>query len=94
VNKQPLRCIHCGGLFRREAGAGLCCGPGCEDKYKATTEQNRKALADAGFVQHPETPNIWHKDGVAVTEEQVKHHGIEKTIHLHAGAVAEHAARV
>jgi hypothetical protein len=87
-SRQPLKCYHCKTSFPRTPGAGLFCGKDCEDAHCAAIEDNRKQLTDAGFVQHPETPNIWQKDGVAVTEEQVKHVGFEKAVQLHASHLA------
>jgi len=55
-------------------------------------DEHRKALTNAGFVQHPEIPNVWNKDGVAITEEQVKHVGFQKAVRQHGSAAAEHAA--
>jgi hypothetical protein len=91
MSKKPLACRHCKKPFRRAAGAGLECGSDCEQAYINAMDAHRKALSAAGFVQHPETPNVWHKDGVAITEEQVKHVGFEKAIRKHTSAVAEHS---
>jgi len=57
-------------------------------------DEHRKALADAGFVQHAETPNIWHKDDVSITEEQVKHVGFQKAVRQHGSAAAEYGVEV
>lgn len=92
MSKKPLACRHCGKQFARAAGAGLFCGKDCEDAHCSAMDDHRKSLTDAGFVQHPETPNIWHKDGVALTEEQVKHVGFEKAVRQHGSAVAEHSS--
>ncbi len=89
MSKKPLACRHCGTQFRRSAGAGLFCGDNCELAHDKANASNRESLLSAGFTQHEETPNIWVKDGVAVTEEQVKHQGLVKALHKHAGAVHE-----
>lgn len=93
MSKKPLACRHCGSKFPRAAGAGLFCGSDCQMQHEAYTENATFDLKAAGFEQHPETPNIWHKDGVAITEEQVKHVGFEKAVRQHGSAAAEHEVK-
>jgi hypothetical protein len=50
-------------------------------------------LLDAGFAQHPDIPNLWMKDGVAVSHEAVKHDGIEKVLVRHQAVVQSQAQR-
>ena len=47
-------------------------------------EAAREGLKAAGFEQHAEAPNLWLKDGTAVSEEHVKQIGIEKALTIHA----------
>lgn len=61
----------------------LFCSEACGQKPK---EAHAKLLA-AGFEPDPYAPNIYRKDGVAVTVEQVNHVGIDKTILHHSFAV-------
>lgn len=93
MSKKPLGCHHCGKPFRRAPGAGRFCGDTCEKAHAAAMDQHRKSLTDAGFLQHSETPNLWLKDGVAISEEQVKNIGFEKAMRKHQSAAAEHAAK-
>jgi hypothetical protein len=88
-NRKPLKCAHCGNDFPRTAGAGLFCGDDCKAEFAKAHELTKGMLMEAGFTQHPETPNLWVKDGVAVALENVKHVGMDKTIQRHASAVAE-----
>ena len=88
MSKQPLRCIHCGQQFPRIAGAGLCCGDDCAKQHEAAREQIRKDLSAGGFTQNAETPNLWTKDGVSITEEHVKHAGMAVAMQQHASHAA------
>lgn len=45
-------------------------------------------LTASGFEPHGEVSNLWVKDGHAVSVEQVKIIGIEKTLAIHASHVA------
>ncbi len=89
MSKKPLGCHHCGQHNQRLPGAGLFCGADCEKQHGEAIVNTRKTLAANGFVQHHEVSNIWTKNGVAVTEEMVKHVGIDKTSQRHLSAVAE-----
>lgn len=68
----------------------LFCSKACGQKPKEVKSQ----LLDAGFEPDPYTPNIYRKDGVAVTTEQVNHVGIDKALLHHTHAVEAHKARL
>lgn len=76
--KTPV-CRTCGGkvLF-----GNLFCSKACGQKPKEAHSQ----LVEAGFEPDPYTPNIYRKDGVAVTAEQVNHVGLAKTLLIHGHA--------
>ena len=76
--KRPV-CRVCTG---KVINGNLYCSKACGQKPKEVHAQ----LVAAGYEPDPDTPNIYRKDGVAVTTEQVNHVGLAKTIlhHQHA----------
>lgn len=81
-------CRQCGG---RVAYGNLVCSAGCgavAEKERATIEA---ALHAAGFLRDDAIPNIYRKDGVAVTVEHVTHVGMDRALAQHAAAAAKHA---
>lgn len=75
------------------AGAGLFCGNDCKAAFIAANESTKGMLVEAGFTQHPDTPNLWVKDGVAIAQEHVNFLGFDKAVLRHQSAVREHAAK-
>lgn len=51
-------------------------------------ENMRFDLKKAGFEQHVDVPNLWVKDGVAISEEQSKKIGLTKALARHASHAA------
>ncbi len=83
------RCIACRDLVGHSTlTEGLFCSPACRDKYAADHLAIGKQLTEAGFSQHPDTPNMWLKQDVAITAEEVRNHGITKVLERHARAIA------
>lgn len=76
--KRPV-CRVCGG---KVLYGNLYCSKACGQKPK----EAHSLLLASGFEPDPYTPNIYRKDGVAVTVEAVNHVGLEKTLlsHQHA----------
>lgn len=79
-------CRVCSG---RVVNGNLYCSKACGQVPK----EAHSKLLEAGFEPDPYTPNIYRKDGVAVTVEQVNHVGIDKTILLHQHATEAHKAK-
>lgn len=46
-------------------------------------------LADTGFIQVKEIPNLWVKDGVHVSIDEVMREGLHPTLARHQQAVRE-----
>jgi hypothetical protein len=86
---EGFSCIHCGARMPWEPGADLHCGEDCVKERAKAVAEAVEALCEAGFEQHPEAPNMWLKDFVAITIEQVLNDGIETTLAAHTIA-AQH----
>lgn len=72
-------CRTCGG---KVLYGDLFCSKACGQAPKQAHEQ----LKAAGFEPDATAPNIYRKDGVAVTVEAVHHVGLAKTLRAHAHA--------
>jgi hypothetical protein len=83
------RCKRCGGAVKY---GDLHCGVKCRDAMKLLALEHEAALRAAGFVRHAKAPNVWLKDGVAVTRERMAKRGMDKTLVDHAAVVAQIAA--
>ena len=79
--KKP-KCRFCGSPVLY---GNLFCSAKCGANDKTFRAQDVKALEAQGFVQD-KIPNIYRKDGVAVTLEHVAHVGLEKALQLHQQA--------
>jgi hypothetical protein len=87
---RELACRTCGRSFLHKPGAGLHCTTKCEENYADAIADAKQCLEAAGFVVSPAAPNLYVKNGVAVTIEQVIHEGLEETLAAHDAAVAAH----
>lgn len=85
--RKPLCCQNCGCDHDRKPGAGLHCKPECKAAYEAAQRDAVANLESLGFVQS-DIPNMFRKDGFAVTIEQVINEGIDKTLARHEAAVS------
>jgi len=83
-----FRCHGCGRKFPHRPGAGLDCSPRCEKKRLAELAKAEAALKKNGFAAHPKAANAFTKDGVTVTREQVRKHGLAKVLEAHQTAAA------
>jgi hypothetical protein len=83
-------CKSCGAIFQHRPGADLHCGDECRQDYELAIEQAISALRQEGFSRETEAPNLFVKDGVFVSIEQVIHEGFENALAAHARAVAVH----
>lgn len=79
MNKTPPKCRVCGASV---VNGNLYCSYACGQVPK----QVRAQLEAEGFERDAETPNIYRKDGVAVTTEHVHYVGISKALQLHSQA--------
>lgn len=60
----------------------VACAKAEEDHAAALIE----SLKENGFEQDAKTPNVYRKDGIAVTLEQTRHVGLEKALQHHQQA--------
>lgn len=77
----------CGRAFRHEPGVGLFCSMKCEKRHEKEREKIAAQLAKRGFSRNKKAPNVFTKDGVSITLEQVLFHGFKETIVKHATAL-------
>jgi protein-arginine kinase activator protein McsA len=91
ANRRELGCQSCGRTFAATAGAGLRCGPSCNAEYEAAVSQAVETLTAGGFTRSETTPNLFSKDNVNISIEQVIHEGIEAALASHDRAVAAHS---
>jgi predicted ATP-dependent serine protease len=89
VRSKEFTCRHCGKRFPKTLGAGLCCGDDCQTEYAKHAETISDQLSAAGFEQSSEAPNMWSKDNVSITIEEVKHVGLDEAIRKHGAVVQE-----
>ena len=86
---KPVRCLHCGRPKVSKLGGDLTCSPDCRKAFEARRVSAEAALRDNGFTQYPEIPNLWAKDGVHLSIDQVIREGIEKALARHSDAATE-----
>lgn len=86
-----LACRSCGAVGSIQSGADLICGPECAADYATAGTEAVAALTQEGFSRDTTTPNLFWKDGVAVSLEQVVHEGFEKSVAAHQRSVAARA---
>lgn len=84
---QPILCHGHGGKVPHRRGADLHCSKECEAQHRAAQQLFEAALQDTGFSQVKETPNLWLKDGVHVSIEQVMREGFRQTLDQHRESV-------
>lgn len=83
---KPVRCHYCHTTVdHADLIDGLFCSTSCRDAHALQHQAIRQQLTDAGFTPH-EIPNVWIKDGAAVTEDEVIAHGIDETLAAHLRA--------
>lgn len=85
--QKPPVCHHCGKPVPREHGGDLTCGPDCRSRFLSAREASSTELRALGFTEHAETPDLWGKDGVHISIDQVIREGLEETLARHAEAV-------
>jgi|SRR5579884_825969 len=90
---QGLQCHGCGAIFPIAPGADLHCAHDCRTDYESAVDEAVKALTSEGFSRDTAAPNLFIKDGVAVSLEQVIREGFKRTLEAHNAAVAIHATR-
>jgi hypothetical protein len=86
---KPVRCLHCGRSKVSKLGGDLTCSPDCRKAWAARRTAAEAALRSNGFTQYPEISNLWAKDGVHLSIDQVIREGIETALARHSDATAE-----
>lgn len=85
---QPFNCRGGDHRFSHRHGADLHCGPECAAQYAAEHQELEARLAREGFTQHKEAPNLWVKDDVHISIEQVMHEGLDSALAGHSATTA------
>lgn len=79
------KCHQCNArILHAQLVDGLYCSKACRDQHQKDHDALEQSVRAYGFTQHPDAPNVFLKDGVALTAEEIKHHGITKSLQLHA----------
>ncbi len=78
-----LICHHCGRPHDNRLGGDITCSPECRERFAKAQKAAAEKLTAAGFVQNAEIPNLWAKNGVHISIEQVIREGFEKTVAAH-----------
>jgi hypothetical protein len=87
---QPgFRCHGCARAFHHRSGADLHCSKECEERHRADQQAMESALKNAGFHQLKEIPNLWERDGVHLSIEQVMRNGFDQSLAEHRRAIKE-----
>ena len=90
--RRQKRCHQCWCAVDSKALVeGLFCSVACRDLHAQLHEKARTQLSAAGFVNSPAGSNIWLRDSVALTEEEVKLNGLDTVLEKHQ-IVADAAA--
>ena len=82
MSKKPV-CRTCTGPV--QYGALYCCD-WCEAHHDNKSFDFTRALKAEGFIQDERTPNVFHRDGIAVTLETAKRLGMAQTLVRHSHA--------
>lgn len=75
-----------------QQNGGRFCSDGCAIAYQSDIEKAATSLAANGFERSPETPNLYTKDGVSLTVEEVMNEGLGSSLARHTAIVAEQRA--
>ena len=86
---QPILCHGHGGTVPHRVGADLHCSKECEEQHRAAQQLMEQALRDTGFNQSQEVPNLWERQGVHISIEEVLREGLDSTLARHREAVQE-----
>lgn len=81
------RCHGCGASFQNRKGADLHCSKECEGQHQAAQSMFQKSLEAAGFTQVADVPNLWVKNEVHISLEQVMREGLDETLARHREVV-------
>lgn len=84
---QPVLCHGHGGKVPHRRGADLHCSHECAEQHRAAQSIFEQVLKDTGFSQSKETPNLWQRDGVHLSIEEVMREGLDSTLARHREAV-------
>jgi hypothetical protein len=90
--QQALFCHGCGKMFPHRHGTGLYCSAGCEGETKTRQAVEEEKLKAVGFEQDANSPHTFHKDGVAISIQEVLYTSHESVLAIHQTAVRGIAA--
>jgi hypothetical protein len=81
--RRVLLCAGCGDKFPHAHGADRFCDDDCREDHKAALAEAERAILSNGFSRDEATPNLFHKDGVAISIEQVMDEGMDNVLAAH-----------
>lgn len=83
-----FHCHGCGEAFPHKSGIGLHHSAKCEKADAKKKAQLAARIVAQGFKQNKKAPNVFTKNGVSITLEQVKIDGLKETLKAHAAVKA------
>lgn len=86
---QPILCHGHGGKVHHRHGADLHCSPECAAQHRAAQQIFEQVLKDTGFRQVSDVPNLWQREGVHLSIEEVMREGLDSALARHRQAVEE-----
>lgn len=84
---------HVCDVKQRNDIAGRFCSTDCEKQHVNEHAAIRERLEKEGFVRSEETPNLWSKAGVSVTEESCFERGIDQVLGQHQSVISNPTVR-
>lgn len=83
-----FHCHNCGNAFPHKPGVGLHCSQKCEAADNRKKAKIEESILKQGFKRNRKAPNVFTKNGVSITLEQVKLNGLKETLKAHAAVKA------
>lgn len=91
--KRDHICHTCGTKQRNDL-SGRFCSDECAKQHADEHTAIRQRLEKEGFVRSEETPNLWSKAGVSVTEESCFERGIDQVLTQHQSVITNPTIRI
>jgi hypothetical protein len=82
-----MLCHGHGGKVSHRRGADLYCSKECAEQHRAAQSIFEQVLRDTGFSQMKDVPNLWERDGVHLSIDEVLREGLDSTLARHREAV-------
>jgi hypothetical protein len=76
-------CHGCEKATISHQGGDVFCSDECRKQHAAAKLMFEAVLKDTGFVQSKDVPNLWARDGVHISIEEVMRSGIKETLARH-----------